>query len=146
MQIALTVKGQSKRTERAHRSQGPKLVAKTCRKNQPVTSNKCVNAWVPCNKTQAVAGWHAEESAKQITANLITGRWSKSQMKIQEAFNKCHALLYNKVFFCHMQVTRTMTQVSCMHMQRTITFSFSLEKASPGEEMQSCAMWLLSTI
>lgn len=61
MQIALTVNTKAREQKRAHRSQGPNLGAKTCRMNQPVTSNKHVKTWAPCSKTQAVAGWHAEE-------------------------------------------------------------------------------------
>lgn len=133
MQIALAVKGQSKRTERAFRSQGPKLVARTCSKNQPVT-NKCVNTQVPCIKTQAVAGWHAEESATQITANLRTGRWSKSQMKVQGAFNKCHATFINKIFFCSMQVTTAMTQVSCTCKEPPLSIFLCRESISLWDE------------
>lgn len=97
-----------------------------------------VYTWVPCNKTQAVAGWHAEESATQITANLRTGRWSKSRMKIEGAFNKCHALLYNKVCFCYMQVTRTMTQVSCTCKEPPLSIFLCRESMSWWGDAKLC--------
>lgn len=102
-----------------------------------------MNTCVPCNKTHPVAGWHAEQSATQITANLRTGRWSKSQMKIQGHSTNAMHYFTTKYFsaICKSPEWWHKSLAKNHHFQ-----FFSVEKAPPGEEMNSSAMWLPSTI
>lgn len=148
MQIALTVKSQSVRKESTYRSQGPKLVAKHMQE-EPTGEwshqKTRVNTWAPHSKPHAVAGWHAERSATEITAK--PGTESRSKVQTRSKGHSSNAMHY--IMSKYISATRKSPewwQNYLIHAKNhCFQFSFPVGKAYLNEK-KSCAISLLSTI